>query len=46
MNISIKLIGGRVLEVDTLGPGMILTEQLRTSPTISSQLIIEYSSMA
>jgi hypothetical protein len=46
MNISIRLIGGRVLEVDTFGPGMIRTVEQRTSPTIKSQLSIEYSSIA
>jgi hypothetical protein len=46
MNISIRLIGGRVLEVDTLGPGRIRTVALRTSATIKIQLSIEYSSIA
>jgi hypothetical protein len=41
-----RLIGGRVLEVDTFGPGMMRTVHDNTSPTMINQLIIEYSSIA
>jgi len=43
---SIRLIGGRVAEVETRGPGMIRTVALRTNATITNQLSIEYSSIA